>query len=78
MEYTVSNNTCKYRAADFLYDLKHGHLEYACTSYEVKLPLQHTDPAAHAASMCQYNETLESAMLLSSGNEPLSRADMLL
>lgn len=78
MEYTVGDDTRKYRVADFLYDLKHGHLEYACVSYKVKVPPQHTNPTTHAALMHQYDETLKSAMLLSSGNEPLSRADMLL
>ena len=38
MEYTVGDDTHKYCAADLLYDLKHGHLQYACVGYEVKVP----------------------------------------
>ena len=79
MEYTVSDNMHKYCAADLLYDLKHGHLEYACISYKVNVPPRHTDPTTHAASMHQYDgQMLQSVMLLSTRSELLSRADMLL
>ena len=79
MDYFAADGSVrKYRANDFKYDLRHGHIEYACVGYEVKLPERAFDAAAHKASHAQYNEVLDSAMLISTGSEPLNREDMLL
>ena len=67
----------RYTAADFKYDMKHGYLEYVHMGFEVKLPQHHTDPLLLRQANRECDAAYDSAMLLSTGAEPLSHAEML-
>ena len=68
-----------YRESDCLYDIKHGYLEYASLGCEVKLEARSTiDPVAHALAHAEMMQSHDAALICASGDEPLSRKEMLL
>ena len=77
MKYLKGDKEHQYTAADFKYDLQHGYIEYVHMGYEVKLPQCYTDPLLLQQAHHECDATYDSAMLLSTGAEPLSCKEML-
>ena len=67
-----------YSTSDLKYDIDRGFLEYANLGYEVKLEsrVKH-DPIEYAHAKHEMDTVFEAATLIASGNEPLSRKEML-
>ena len=79
LQYFNGTTMKPYRESDLKYDLEKGWLEYASLGYEVKMTPRVThDETEYKNALAEAQYWHDSAMLIGSGNEPMSRKEMLI